>query len=73
MARKQMQDKSIGQCFDLSVEDFHVTLMPLLDFEVRGTEKLKEFLEFLTDPVDIEGYNCSSSGSEAQKALAHII
>ena len=55
MARKRMQDKYIGQCFDLYGEDFHVTLMPLLDFEVRGSEKLKEFSEFLVNPVDLEG------------------
>jgi arsenite-transporting ATPase len=54
LARKRMQDKYIGQCFDLYGEDFHVTLMPLLDFEVRGTEKLKDFSEFLTNPVDME-------------------
>ncbi|KAG7353235.1 anion-transporting ATPase-like domain containing protein [Nitzschia inconspicua] len=54
LARKRMQDKYIGQCFDLYGEDFHVTLMPLLDFEVRGSEKLKEFSEFLTNPVDLD-------------------
>eukprot|EP00526_Cylindrotheca_closterium_P018703 CAMPEP_0113639408 /NCGR_PEP_ID=MMETSP0017_2-20120614/20671_1 /TAXON_ID=2856 /ORGANISM="Cylindrotheca closterium" /LENGTH=360 /DNA_ID=CAMNT_0000550615 /DNA_START=62 /DNA_END=1144 /DNA_ORIENTATION=+ /assembly_acc=CAM_ASM_000147 len=54
MARKRMQDKYIGQCFDLYGEDFNVTLMPLLDHEVRGTERLKDFSEFLTNPIDIE-------------------
>ena len=54
MARKRMQDKYIGQCFDLYGEDFNVTLMPLLDFEVRGTEKLKTFSEYLTNPIDLE-------------------
>lgn len=53
MARKRMQDKYIGQCFDLYGEDFNVTLMPLLDYEVRGTEKIKDFSEFLTNPIDI--------------------
>jgi len=54
MSRKRMQDKYIGQCFDLYGEDFNVTLMPLLDYEVRGTDRLKEFSEFLTNPIDME-------------------
>jgi arsenite-transporting ATPase len=54
LARKRMQDKYIGQCFDLYGDDFNVTLMPLLDYEVRGSEKLKGFSEFLTNPIDME-------------------
>jgi len=54
MARKKMQDKYIGQCFDLYGDDFNVTLMPLLDWEVRGVDKLKEFSVNLIDPVDLE-------------------
>ena len=54
MARKKMQDKYIGQCFDLYGDDFNVTLMPLLDHEVRGTERLKPFSENLINPVDLE-------------------
>lgn len=54
MARKRMQDKYIGQCFDLYGDDFHVVLMPLLDHEIRGVEKLKDFSELLTNPVDLE-------------------
>merc|ERR1719266_378922 len=54
MARKRMQDKYIGQCFDLYGDDFHVTLMPLLDHEVRGSDKLKDFSDSLINPVDLE-------------------
>jgi len=55
MARKRMQDKYIGQCFDLYGDDFHVVLMPLLDHEVRGVEKLRDFSELLINPIDLEG------------------
>merc|ERR1712125_261237 len=54
MARKRMQDKYIGQCFDLYGDDFNVTLMPLLDWEVRGVEKLVNFSEYLVNPIDLE-------------------
>lgn len=54
MARKKMQDKYIGQCFDLYGDDFNVTLMPLLDYEVRGVDKLKAFSENLINPIDLE-------------------
>lgn len=54
LARKRMQDKYIGQCFDLYGDDFHVVLMPLLDHEVRGIAKLQDFSKLLVEPVDME-------------------
>lgn len=54
MCRKKMQDKYIGQCFDLYGDDFHVVLQPLLDYEVRGADRLETFSESLINPVDLE-------------------
>ncbi|CAM9929486.1 unnamed protein product, partial [Ectocarpus fasciculatus] len=49
MARKRMQDKYIGQIFEL-YEEFHVVLMPLLNGEVRGATSLNAFSELLLNP-----------------------
>ena len=42
-SRIQMQAKYLEQMYDLYEEDFHLTAMPLLTAEVRGTELLKQF------------------------------
>jgi len=52
LARKRMQDKYIGDCFELYGDLFHIVLQPLLDYEVRGVERLKEFSETLINPVE---------------------
>ncbi len=49
IARKRMQDRYISQIFEL-YEDFHVTLMPLLDNEVRGSAALESFSKLLLCP-----------------------
>jgi arsenite-transporting ATPase len=49
IARKRMQDRYISQIFEL-YEDFHVTLMPLLDNEVRGVASLESFSKLLLSP-----------------------
>ena len=49
IARKRMQDRYISQIFEL-YEDFHVTLMPLLDNEVRGKDSLESFSKLLLCP-----------------------
>jgi arsenite/tail-anchored protein-transporting ATPase len=49
IARKRMQDRYISQIFEL-YEDFHVTLMPLLDNEVRGAPALESFSKLLLNP-----------------------
>jgi arsenite-transporting ATPase len=49
IARKRMQDKYIEQIFEL-YEDFHVTLMPLLNNEVRGAKSIEAFSQLLLNP-----------------------
>ena len=49
IARKRMQDRYIQQIFEL-YDDFHVTLMPLLDNEVRGVAALESFSKLLLSP-----------------------
>jgi arsenite-transporting ATPase len=42
-SRIQMQAKYLEQMYDLYEEDFHLTAMPLLTAEVRGSKLLKDF------------------------------
>lgn len=50
-ARHKIQSKYLEQIEDL-YEDFHLTKLPLMEHEVRGTDQLKKFSEFLIHPFD---------------------
>ena len=45
-SRKKMQGKYISQITSL-FEDFHITILPLLPEEIRGTHNLSEFSNLL--------------------------
>lgn len=49
LARRRMQKKYLDQFHDL-YEDFHLVLLPLLSAEVRGTDALRSFSEYLVKP-----------------------
>ncbi|OAF65584.1 hypothetical protein A3Q56_06665 [Intoshia linei] len=49
ISRRRMQKKYLDEIIDL-YDDFHLTLLPLLEEEVRGQENIEKFCKLLIDP-----------------------
>ena len=58
-ARVRMQQRYLQQFHEL-YEDFHITLLPLLEEEVRGVDQIKHFSRML-----VSGPTASASGNPA--------
>jgi arsenite-transporting ATPase len=50
-ARIKIQAKYLDQIEDL-YEDFHITKLPLMEHEIRGTDHINKFSKFLLNPFD---------------------
>lgn len=53
-ARVKLQQKYLDQYQEL-YDDFHITKLPLVEDEVRGTDKILEFAEHLETPYKSQG------------------
>ena len=51
-ARGRMQQRYLTDIEALYGEDMHVTRMPLLEGEVRGVERIRQFASWLLRPED---------------------
>jgi len=50
-ARIKIQSKYLDQIEDL-YEDFHITKLPLMEHEIRGTDHIRRFSQFLLKPFN---------------------
>ena len=75
IGRMGMQTKYLEQVAELYGEDFHITPMPLLSGEVRGTEALKNYSKLILDvkPQFFRDMERMNELEEYERSLKNVI
>jgi arsenite/tail-anchored protein-transporting ATPase len=70
LARQRMQKKYLDQICTLYEDDFHVTIVPQLDNEVRGLDSLGQFAKLLLNPPEYVDHSAMSATASSATTTA---